>query len=287
MALSDLVANDAAKLADQTEQIARNAEQVERRQCPTHGEYTAHGRQPSGLRRVIWSACPGCAADRDAAEAARTAAERAARIAAELARSLQVSGMPRRFHGRDFASYVTSMPEQAAALTICRDYSEQFDRALTSGGSLILSGRPGTGKSHLAAAVMHVVMAAGRSAQYVTCMDMIRAVRATWRRDSDLTEEQVLRQLGESVDLLVIDEIGVQYGTEGEQNTMFDVLDRRYREMRPVILLTNADRAGFRDAVGERVFDRLREVAQWIPFAWDSHRPAMRSAFQTDSGGAA
>lgn len=39
-----------------------------------------------------------------------------------------------------------------------------------------------------------------------------------------------------NVPLLVIDEIGMQYGTESGQNHLFDVLGRRYRDMMPTIL---------------------------------------------------
>ena len=79
-----------------------------------------------------------------------------------------------------------------------------------------------------------------------------------------------------NVPLLVIDEIGMQYGTESEQNHLFDVLDRRYRDMMPTILLTNQNKDGFRQYVGDRIYDRMTECARWVPFAWDSYRPTAR-----------
>ena len=109
----------------------------------------------------------------------------------------------------------------------------------------------------------------------MTCMDLIRAVRDTWRRDSEKTETQVLSYL-ERLDLLVIDEVGVQYGTDGEITILFDVLDRRYREVRPTILLTNQDKDGFKKFIGERTFDRLSETCRWVPFDWASFRPQAR-----------
>jgi DNA replication protein DnaC len=109
-------------------------------------------------------------------------------------------------------------------------------------------------------------------------MGLIRRVRATWRRDSERTEEDVLAMLA-SVDLLVIDEIGVQYGTEGEQTILFEVLDRRYCDMRPTILLTNQGKDGFRDYIGARSFDRLTETARWVSFDWASYRAQARREF--------
>jgi len=110
---------------------------------------------------------------------------------------------------------------------------------------------------------------------YATCLDVIRAIRETWRRDSARSESAVLAEYG-SIDLLVIDELGVQYGTDGEQTVLFDVLDRRYRDMRPTILLTNQDTAGASEYLGARTWDRLRETSRWVPFAWESYRPEAR-----------
>jgi len=76
--------------------------------------------------------------------------------------------------------------------------------------------------------------------------------------------------------LLVLDEIGVQYGTDGEQTILFDVLDRRYRDLKPSILLTNQDKAGFKQYIGERVFDRLTETSKWVAFDWQSYRATAR-----------
>ena len=283
-ALSDLAQQAAIRLR-QDALIAGSGQSedapTETRQCETHGEYTSVGRHLARLNYTRWSRCPVCAAADEAAMKAKHEREAAEERAARLAKLLKLSGMPKRFHGKDFDGYQADAPEQVAALTVCREYAEGMGSHVKTGASLILSGKPGTGKSHLAAAVMHAAMDGGRrTVQYVTCMDLVRAVRATWRRDSERTEDDVLRLFGEEVDLLVVDEVGVQYGTEGEQTILFDVLDRRYREMRPTILISNTGKAQFQAFVGDRVFDRLREVAQWVTFGWDSHRPAARAAAQ-------
>ncbi|MNL85189.1 DNA replication protein DnaC [compost metagenome] len=74
----------------------------------------------------------------------------------------------------------------------------------------------------------------------------------------------------------MLDEIGVQYGTDGEQTILFDVLDRRYRDMKPSVFLTNQDKKGFKEFIGERTFDRLTETSRWVPFDWASYRPQAR-----------
>lgn len=99
----------------------------------------------------------------------------------------------------------------------------------------------------------------------------IRMVRATWRRDSRQSEQEVIDTLC-ALDLLVIDEVGVQRGTDDEQIILFDVIDRRYADLRPTIIITNLNGAAFAEVIGPRIMDRLRERAVFVPFNWASYR---------------
>lgn len=244
--------------------------------CPAHGQFTSVGRRL--IRREVWSSCPACEAERVAAEERERAAERAALAERRRIEALQAAAIPARFHERAFDGYVADTDAKRYALTVARSYAEGWRESAQTGAGLIFAGLPGTGKSHLAACILKAVMAGGGVARYVTCMDMIRAVRDTWRRDSERSERELLRLLGSEIDVLAIDEIGAQYGTDGEAQILFDVLDRRYREMRPTILLTNQDKRGFAAVVGERVMDRLRETSRWVPFDWASYRAEARRA---------
>ena len=235
--------------------------------CDKHGQYEAQVHEIFG--RQLTSGCPKCSEERAEAERIeKLARERAAEIARQQ-QMLADAAIPLRFQERTFDNYRAETKEQLHALTVARDFAESFDPR--SGRGLVLAGKPGTGKSHLAAAILLRLMDR-HSVRYTTMAQMVRAIRNTWRRDSEHSETEVLRYLGEELDLLVVDEVGVQYGTEGEQNVIFDVLDLRYRQMRPTILMTNQDAAGFKGYVGDRVFDRLKETSKWVPFAWESFR---------------
>lgn len=250
--------------------------ETEKRTCDTHGEYMAYGIQL--FRKVCWNRCPGCqAADVDLIEKAK-AAEQAKREQARYEFALKESGIPRRFIGSTFDNYRAETEPQKRAVEVCREFAASMPRLVGSGRSLVMSGMIGTGKTHLACSVAKEAMFAGHSAEYVTCLDMIRSVRDTWRRSSETSEASVLHHFGRSLDLLVVDEIGVQYGTEGEQTILFDILDRRYNDLRPTVLISNADKDGFNAYIGDRVFSRLRETARWVSFDWDDYRPRARAA---------
>lgn len=251
--------------------IGRSIERATRdAACPEHGPYMS-----TNIVGRVWSRCPEC--ERERTEKIRAEDAEHARRAAEERhqRNLAAVRIPERFGRCTFDNFAVDTDGKRHALTVLRDYAERFDEHLKTGSSLVLSGKPGTGKSHLTGAVLRQLCA--RDVRYITCLDMIRSVRDTWRKDSERTEMQLLDYL-ESLDLLAIDELGMQYGTDGEQTIIFDVLDRRYREMRPVILITNQDRDGLKAFVGERVFDRLRETARWVAFDWESYRAQARRA---------
>ena len=71
----------------------------------------------------------------------------------------------------------------------------------------------------------------------------------------------------------MLDEIGIQFGSDTERMYLFEVVNRRYENALPTVLISNLDRDKFRDEVGERVIDRLREDGgRMIAFSGESFR---------------
>lgn len=245
--------------------------------CDKHGPFEGRVWRLGGADRM--SPCPECAEERQRQAAADADAARrqelAARAVHEAAEALAVSKVPKRFIGKTFGTYVAETPKQQAALTICRQYAEDFAEHRRAGTGLTLSGGTGTGKSHLAASIIHHIIPE-RSALYATVSDVLRAVRDTWRRDSAVSTGQMVERL-RGLDLLVLDEIGVQSGTDNEHTILYDVLDGRYRDCAPTVLLTNLGASAMQQALGDRLFDRLRETSKWVQCDWESYRPKARS----------
>lgn len=233
--------------------------------CAEHGEFVS-----TNILGRVWSKCPVCTSARSAEEHRAQAEQERRNREARTRKLLGRAAIPSRFVGRGFDNFDADTDAKRQALTVLRDFSESFEDVASKGRGLILSGKPGTGKSHLAAAVLQAHIE--KDVLYATCLDLIRMVRETWRKDSQQSERQVLSYLA-NLDLLVIDEMGVQYGTDGEQTILFDVLDARYREVKPTILLTNQGAEGLRSYLGDRTFDRLRETCRFVAFEWESYRP--------------
>jgi len=190
------------------------------------------------------------------------------------------AAIPKRFLNRTFENYQTTSQQQQLALNIARTYANHFAERLENGGGLILQGQPGTGKTHLACAIANQVITNGASARFTTVMQLVRAIRATWKRDSEQSEDEILQSII-GYDLLIIDEIGVQYETESEKLILFDVLNGRYENEKPTILLTNLVGQELNACIGERNVDRIQEGGgATISFTWGSYRS---NVYQNDS----
>lgn len=236
--------------------------------CDTHGAYESRCFIGS-----IWSKCPTCGAETAAKERAEAETrERESRLQA-WQRKIGDAGIPERFRDRSLHGFVVKTFAQGNALEFAQSYADNFDTALKTGRSALFLGKPGTGKTHLAVGIgMQIMQRDNRSVLFTTVMRAIRRVKDTWSRDSRESESEAIAALV-FPDLLILDEVGVQFGSETEKLILFDVLNERYEKRRPTLMLSNLGLDDVRAFLGDRIFDRLREDGgESIVFDWESYR---------------
>ena len=239
--------------------------------CSIHGNFIS-----KNVFGKIWTGCVECASIAKAELEKENQKIAAAVRHYEWQKKLGCAGIPERFQNRTLDTYHATTEGQIRALEFAKSYAENFDDVQKTGRSAIFCGKPGTGKTHLAVGVGLHVMQHHKLVQFTTVQRMIRSIKGSWRNDSELSESQVIAALVEP-DFLIIDEIGVQFGTEFEKNAMFDILNERYENRRPVLLLSNLTASEVKIYLGERVYDRLREDGgRAIAFDWESHRAKMK-----------
>lgn len=243
--------------------------------CAVHGPFFEHIVHVPTRNKTHLTPCGEClAAARKLKQERKAKVEAHAKLLA-LEKRLNEAALPLRFADSSFDDFIADLPEQKKALQIARAFIEEFSVHRNSGRSLIFAGTPGTGKTLLAAMMLRQVCVQGYWGRYTTCQGIVSAVRRTWGSQGQGNEWEVLDSLV-MPSLLVIDELGVQTGTDNEKTILFDVIDRRYREKRPTIFVTNLDADGLHDFVGDRNWDRLTEIVRWIPFMWTSQRSKSR-----------
>lgn len=164
----------------------------------------------------------------------------------------------------DFDSYQTKDEETISnkdkALKIAREYYQGADY------NTVLTGNPGTGKSHLAMSMLKVVN--GYSDPYRKCLfvsidEVLRKIRGTFNnRDSKYTEQYVVDLLT-SADLLVIDDLGAEIGAVGTDKQASDFVSKilysivNGRMDKPTIITTNLSSKELARTYDNKLISRL------------------------------
>ncbi|MGI9212965.1 MAG: ATP-binding protein [Methylococcaceae bacterium] len=161
--------------------------------------------------------------------------------------------IPRRYTN---ASLDFPAPSQLAAYRFGKHFVDSFERRLETGAGALIYGGIGTGKTHLACAISNALMGDMRPTLYCTALEAIQAVKASWRRDSATTELDVYAAFSVP-QLLILYEIGVQFGTDTERLILTGIADIRSRNCLPTIGISNLGPEYVCELLGERTFDRL------------------------------
>ncbi|WP_239287691.1 ATP-binding protein [Candidatus Nitrotoga sp. 1052] len=150
------------------------------------------------------------------------------------------------------------------------NYADTFDDVLKGGRCAVFVGKPGTGKTHLAVGIgLRIMHRDSCSALFTTVLRAIRRIKDTWSRNSNETERQAVAAMT-FPDLLILDEVGVQIGSETEKLFLFDLLNERYEKRYPTIFISNLTVEEVKVYLGECIADRLRENSgEFVTFDWE------------------
>lgn len=181
-----------------------------------------------------------------------------------------------RFENAGFDNYqIYAGDPQQRALNICRAYAENISSIKKHPrNNLIMAGKSGTGKNHLAYAIGKAAVEAGLSIEAKPFLHIMQEIKQTWAF-KNMTERQLIDYYVD-VDLLILEEIGVSFNSDTERIYLFDLLDNRYKLQQPTIIITNFSDDEFFNFVDfdgkERLKSRFQQTAVVIPFDWDDYR---------------
>ncbi|XBC37695.1 MAG: DNA replication protein DnaC [Buchnera aphidicola (Meitanaphis microgallis)] len=194
----------------------------------------------------------------------------------KIQRILGRSGIRELYIHCSFENYHIEHEGHKKVAKAAKKYAEEFNKNIAS---FIFSGKPGTGKNHLASAIGNYLILNGNSVLIITVADLMSNIKGTFKNNNNITEEILLNNLS-TVDLLMIDEIGMQIESKYEKIIINQIVDRRSSSKRSTGMLSNLDYKGLKMLLGERVIDRMRlGNSLWLTFEWDSYRRRIKNEY--------
>ena len=164
-----------------------------------------------------------------------------------------------------------------------KEMVDYFKDCISNGfkDNIVVTGSVGTGKTHLAYALVNALeeikeysttrIYTAKTVNITTIKSMIDNIRITWKKEADETDMRIVQDYSK-IPLLIIDEVGVQYGSESERIELFEIFNTRYGNELPTMIISNLNKEQMAKVLGQRIIDRLYSGAKIFELIGKSKR---------------
>ncbi|SDK77792.1 ATP-binding protein [Halanaerobium congolense] len=153
--------------------------------------------------------------------------------------------------------------------SLASSFVQKYNSDAISQG-LIIEGPIGSGKSYLLGCIANALIDRGIHFRYIVYSDLLQQIRSTYNQDSPEADEKQILNTVQQIPVLLIDDLGTEKATEFASSTLYQIIDHRYREEKPIILSTNYSIKNLKNrfpVMGERIFQRLLEMNKYLELA--------------------
>lgn len=189
----------------------------------------------------------------------------------KILHTINTCGLKQQFSLKTFETYKATTEWQRIMLKRTKDYT--FKTLSGEKGNLVLSGAVGSGKTHLAIAVVKPIIDAGFDFKYISFNSYFGKIQKDIKNfapDLKATAEYNLKEL-QQVDVLFIDD----FGKNDNFDLVFDLIDERYLNNKMTIITTEItlDELMKREqAIASRIFEKTNNGMYWVDIKDDGNR---------------
>ncbi len=189
-----------------------------------------------------------------------------------------------RFKESTFEHYIEN-ESNAKVLKIAKNYVEHFDELYAKNKGLLFYGEPGTGKSFLASCIANALL---QKNVPLIVTSIIKLTNASSPFSKETEEQRKFIDKMNAAKLLLLDDFGAERVTDYKMEQVFEIIDSRYGEKRPMIITTNLSLQQMQnepDIRKRRVYERIFEVCFPVKFTGESWRMKAASTSYDDLKG--
>ena len=197
----------------------------------------------------------------------------------ETNRLFRQADIPERYKWKFVDDFRMAAPDgtriDLAATVYLRIHQDLIDAAKEPKRGYLLHGNPGTGKTLMGCIVLNELML--RWTKPGRFLSLSRAyfqkLRDTYSADSERYGHtwSIIEELC-SMPYLILDDFGIQRGTDWEIEMLYDLVDARYGDQRFTVVTTNQPLDELKDLAKGRIYSRLVEMCQPIPMDGPDYR---------------
>jgi DNA replication protein DnaC len=181
--------------------------------------------------------------------------------------------VPRKFMQKSLQSFSAKNARQRDIVAGARSFLQTFrgsaDDHPTKG--LLLIGREGTGKTHIAVAILKEAIMKGFTGLYWNVPELFLELRRLMSDDSGITEADLFDEAARA-DLLVLDDLGAERSSEYVMDRLYVLINGRYQNDSATIITTNRTPEELRTQIGPRIASRICEMCVPIDFPEGDYR---------------